>query len=81
MNDFWKFNGTHWTWISGSSSLSVYGTYGQKGVPGPANTPGGRERAASWIDSENNFYIFGGKGCDSWSSCKDIYEQSMFIHS
>jgi len=62
VNDLWKFDGSNWTWVAGSSSVSPKGTYGTKDVPDPDNVPGGRYGAVSWIDSENNLYLFGGFG-------------------
>jgi hypothetical protein len=61
-NDLWKFNGM-WTWVSGSSSSSGYGTYGTKGVAAPGNVPGGRYGSISWTDSSGNLWLFGGYGC------------------
>jgi hypothetical protein len=62
LNDLWKFDGTNWTWISGSKTRGQNGIYGTKGVPDPINVPGSRGYAVSWIDSENNLYLFGGYG-------------------
>ncbi|MEE9936107.1 MAG: galactose oxidase [Deltaproteobacteria bacterium] len=65
LNDLWKFDGTNWTWVSGSSSVGRVGIYGTKGVAAPNNVPGCRWSAASWIDSSDNLWLFGGLGCDS----------------
>ena len=71
LNDLWKFNVTtkQWTWIGGSSSvpefLGVTGVYGNLGSSSSANIPGGRENAASWVDSSGNLWLFGGDGYDS----------------
>jgi len=50
-----------WTWISGAGNgeppTAVCGT---KGVPDPANVPGGRPGAASWIDAGGKLWLFGG---------------------
>src|SRR5690606_7499594 len=62
LNDLWKFDGTNWTWISGLKERNKHGIHETKGVPDPNNVPGSREEAASWIDSENNLYLFGGYG-------------------
>src|SRR5690606_19386996 len=62
LNDLWKFNGEVWIWISGSNVINEKGVYGTKGVPDPNNVPGARSDIASWIDSENNLYLFGGEG-------------------
>lgn len=63
-NDLWKYmpgQGT-WTWISGSDIVDEWGWYGTEGVPSTANRPGARWGAASWTDSQGNFWLFGGVG-------------------
>lgn len=64
LNDLWKYDLStgQWTWMTGSSSISVYGTYGTKGVPGAGNTPGSRNGCASWKDLQGRFWLFGGVG-------------------
>jgi N-acetylneuraminic acid mutarotase len=54
-----------WTWVSGSDETWEAGVYGTKGVASPANVPGARYRAASWIDSAGRLWLFGGDGRDS----------------
>ena len=52
-----------WTWMSGSNvgqyseQSAVYGTLG---VPASGNTPGVREYALSWSDTNDNLWLFGG---------------------
>jgi N-acetylneuraminic acid mutarotase len=76
LNDLWEFNATskEWTWVSGANSvgnakvgqqLGQAGIYGALGTPAAGNIPGGRQGAASWIDSSGNFWLFGGSGIDS----------------
>jgi N-acetylneuraminic acid mutarotase len=60
LNDLWKFDGTNWTWVTGSSVANAFGTYGTVGVPG--GQPGGRRDYAAWCDSAGVFWIFGGRG-------------------
>ena len=64
LNDLWKYNNNtgNWTWISGSEFAADEGSPGTTGVASPLNTPRGRAFAASWTDSEGNFWIYGGKG-------------------
>jgi N-acetylneuraminic acid mutarotase len=64
LNDLWQFNPTMglWTWVSGSSGGDPLGTYGTKGLASPANAPGGRAHASSWIDSAGTLWLFGGSG-------------------
>ena len=61
-NDLWKFDGTSWTWISGSDQLSQKGNYGTIGVAASSNMPGGRSDAVSWVDADNNLWLYGGHG-------------------
>jgi hypothetical protein len=51
-----------WTWVSGSDTANALGVYGTKGVPAPANVPGARGAASSWIDPGGNLWLFGGFG-------------------
>lgn len=62
--DWWKWDGTDWTWESGIKEIMEKGNYGSKGIRSIENSPGPRENAASWIDSQNNFWLFGGAGLD-----------------
>lgn len=64
LNDLWRFDGTNWAWISGSSSVDQFGQYGTQGEPDGNNVPGARSHAASWIDGEGNLWLFGGFGRD-----------------
>ncbi|UCG60094.1 MAG: hypothetical protein JSU70_11335 [Phycisphaerales bacterium] len=68
LNDLWKFDGTNWTWVSGSSTTNQAGVYGTKGVPDPANVPGARWLCISWTGSSGNLWLFGGEGRDSTGS-------------
>ncbi len=49
-----------WTWVSGDNSPNMVAVYGTKGVPSLNNKPGGRALSATWIDSNNNLWLFGG---------------------
>ncbi|MDD5712193.1 MAG: kelch repeat-containing protein [Smithellaceae bacterium] len=68
INDLWKFDGTNWTWISGSNAFNQSGIYGTKGSAGASNIPGARWGAVSWIDSSGNLWLFGGQGYDASGS-------------
>ncbi|MGB8960035.1 MAG: kelch repeat-containing protein, partial [Candidatus Aminicenantales bacterium] len=61
----WKYDGTDWTWVSGSNIVDQLGIYGTKGVADSSNTPGAKVSAASWIDSSGKLWLFGGYGSDS----------------
>ena len=65
LNDLWKFDGTSWTWVSGSDTFSALGVYGTMGTASPTNVPGARDAAVSWIDNSGNLWLFGGSGLDS----------------
>lgn len=41
------------------------GVYGSLGVAAAGNIPGGRMGAATWVDNQGNFWLFGGYGFDS----------------
>jgi len=62
LNDLWFYNssGNKWSYLGGSQVISSAGSYGSLGVADPSNSPPARYSAASWVDSQGNFYIFGG---------------------
>ncbi len=62
LNDLWRWDGSEWTWVSGSNIVKQWGTYGIKGTAGAANVPGARNYPASWTDAVGNLWLFGGKG-------------------
>ena len=68
LNDLWRYDGTNWTWISGSNTRSQPGNYGTQGVPAVTNIPGARFLSMVWIDASGNLWIFGGNGYDSAGS-------------
>ncbi|MFC1671243.1 beta strand repeat-containing protein, partial [Spirochaetota bacterium] len=65
LNDLWKFDGSNWTWVSGDGVDNQIGVYGTKGIANSANKPGGRDSSATWIDSSDNLWLFGGFGVAS----------------
>jgi N-acetylneuraminic acid mutarotase len=88
LNDLWEFNPANdeWAWMSGSSTMRINpsglncqpGIYGSLGVALPGNVPGGRQNAVSWTDSQGDFWLFGGNGCDyqgtAWAELDDLWE-------
>lgn len=64
LNDLWRFDLAtgQWTWVKGSNATGRSGTYGSKGIPGAANTPGARSHAAVWTDEHGRLWLFGGFG-------------------
>lgn len=57
-----------WGWMAGSQSFNQLSTYGTLGITGTGNTPGGRQRPATWTDSSGDLWLFGGYGQDSNST-------------
>jgi N-acetylneuraminic acid mutarotase len=68
LNDLWKFNGSQWTWMSGSSVVGNGGTYGTRGVGSTSNKPGDRNGAGIVVDSNAKIWVFGGFGNDGAGS-------------
>lgn len=65
LHDLWKWNGSAWAWIKGSStqnSTTGAGSYGTKGVTASGNYPPARFFSSAAVDSSGNAWIFGGKG-------------------
>jgi hypothetical protein len=83
LNDLWEYNldAGVWTWIGGSSSAAVSGTYGIQGVPALGTAPGARQGAAGWLDSSGNFWLFGGFGLDSSDVQGDLNDLWRFTQS
>jgi hypothetical protein len=53
------FDGTNWTWMSGSDQSNQKGIYGDIKVPSHLNVPGARYAAMGWRDNYGNFWMFG----------------------
>jgi alpha-tubulin suppressor-like RCC1 family protein len=73
--DLWKFDGTNWTWMGGSSGADNT-SWGTKGVPSSGNSPSSRNSAASWTDLAGNLWLFGGYGWDtnvSYGNLDDLW--------
>ena len=74
--DLWRFDPetNNWTWMNGTADSGVLPSYGLQGIPSPSNHPGSRnEMIATWVDQENNLWLFGGvvgngdnRGSDLW---------------
>lgn len=79
LSDLWKFDGTTWTWISGSALAVAPGHYGALGQAGAANAPGARVAAyALGIDGSDNLFLFGGQGYDSAGNLGYLDDLWMF---
>ncbi len=69
LNDLWRYDpaAREWTWISGSDTRNQAAVYGTKGVADAGNVPGPRVQAVSWIDRNDNLWLFGGPSInDLW---------------
>lgn len=60
-----------WTWMKGSQSFAVPGTYGTQGVEAAANTPGARRGSVSWKGTGNTLWLMGGLGFDAGGNYGD----------
>ena len=65
LGDLWKWNGSAWAWVGGSSSPNQPGVYGTPGIGAAANSPGARYGSSTWVDASGNLWLFGGYGADS----------------
>jgi len=61
LNDLWRWDGSNWIWVSGDKITNANGVYGIKGAESPLNVPSARHGAVSWIDSNDNLWLFGGR--------------------
>lgn len=88
LNDLWVYTpntvagqpGT-WTWVKGSNTGSPNGIYGTLTRPYLTYyiwSPGGRSNATHWIDSNGQFWLFGGEGYDSTSTTGNGYLNDMW---
>ena len=63
-NDLWKYDtiNNQWTWMNGDATANQLSNYITKGTANPvdASGPGSREYSATWTDSSNNLWLFGG---------------------
>jgi hypothetical protein len=67
LNDLWRFNMNtkQWTWMSGDQAINEPAVYGIKGTASPENKPGSRYVCSSWMDKNNELWLFGGYGNDA----------------
>jgi len=67
LSDLWKYNiaTNQWTWVSGTNVVGTVGVYGTKGFPAATNKISGRNYAYSWVDANDNFWIYGGYGASA----------------
>ena len=67
-----------WTWIAGSNIPDQSGIYGSHGIPASGNVPSARAGAASWIDGNDHFWVFGGFGRAAAGSLGDLNDLWRF---
>ena len=70
LSDLWKYDVStnEWTWMNGSQTTYTPAVYGVQGIPSINNTPGVRdETTATWIDSSENLWFFGGQGLEYYN--------------
>src|ERR1035437_5648592 len=63
LNDLWKYDMLlqECIWMKGPNTWNNNGVYGTKGVAAPNNNPPSREESdATWVDANNNLWLFGG---------------------
>jgi hypothetical protein len=76
LNDLWEFSPStqQWTWVGGADTVNAAGNYGTMGTPNAANFPGARSSAASWVDSNGNFWLYGGFAPPPGGGLGDLWE-------
>jgi hypothetical protein len=71
-SDLWRYTiaNNEWTWMQGDSAGNQIPVFGIKGVSAPTNKPPClTEGSASWTDSNNNLWLFGGEDfVGSWNT-------------
>lgn len=65
LNDLWRWDGSDWTWISGSDTINETGNYGTQQTAANSNIPGSRNSSVAWKATNGDFWLFGGIGKDS----------------
>lgn len=62
LSDLWEYIAGQWNFIGGSTTANKPGSYGHEGQAAASNIPGGRDGAVGWVDTQGNFWLFGGDG-------------------
>ena len=83
LNDLWMFDPAinEWTWEAGGNRIQRNGVYGTEGSGAAGNTPGARQAAMSWTDSQGNLWLFGGVGLDSAGTIGTLNDLWVFTPS
>ncbi|WP_416864109.1 MAG: MBG domain-containing protein [Imperialibacter sp.] len=61
LNDLWKWDGSNWEFLDGSTKVYDNGSYSELGSFSPNNLPPARSGGTYWTDDAGNFYVFGGQ--------------------
>ncbi|GAO43106.1 hypothetical protein FPE01S_02_02100 [Flavihumibacter petaseus NBRC 106054] len=82
LDDIWRFDPTTglWTWMDGRTGINNAPVFGTRGVPHPANSPGGRSYTAKWSDAAGNLWVFGGtdhSGMHGGGSYSDLWKYDI----
>jgi len=78
LNDLWKFSGGQWTWMGGANAADPPSAFGTQGILFPGNGPGGRFFLARWVDTQGNFWLFGGYGEASGPPTGNLNDMWMY---
>lgn len=89
LNDLWRYDPNpssptynQWTWMHGSNLIDQKGIYGIRGIASPNNTPGARfETSCTWVDNNNNLWLFGGVGKDSVGGLPIGYLNDLWMYN
>jgi len=64
--------------LYGIGSAGNLGSYGTLGVAAAGNTPGSRQSAMNWTDTNGNLWLFGGFGFFDTGTCASLNDLWMF---
>lgn len=62
LNDLWEFSplANEWTWVTGSNTKESDGACSTLGTPTTGDSPGSLSGAATWVDKNGDFWLYGG---------------------
>jgi hypothetical protein len=82
LNDLWRYNiaTNEWTWMNGMNTVDDTGNYGAITIHATTNKPPARDETnASWTDSNNNLWLFGGRSFLNNFSLSDLWKYDSFL--
>lgn len=82
VGDLWEYSKQQDTWIYHTGSQTVcksVAKYGELGSDLGNYSPSCRRRAASWVDSLENLWLFGGDGIDSSQASFSVFSHSKLL--